>query len=191
MKFVPLDIAGAWEVRVERHDDERGYFARLWCREEFGAAGIDSDLVQASASFNRVAGTVRGMHFSLPPAREGKLVRCAVGEVHDVVLDLRPGSTTFGQHRFVVLTQDEQNALYIPPGVAHGFQTLVDGATVHYMMTERYRPELAAGVRYDDPAFAIRWPLGVAVISERDRSYPDFDQVAHKNACLSFYAVDR
>jgi dTDP-4-dehydrorhamnose 3,5-epimerase len=172
--FEATPIPGAFLVRLERLEDERGFFARAWCRDEFAARGIEVEMVQASVSFNRRAGTLRGMHYAKPPAREGKLVRCSRGTIHDVILDLRPDSPAFRRHAAWVLDDDAHDALYIPPGVAHGFQTLVDDCEILYMMTEAYRPQLAAGVRFDDPAFGIRWPLPVSVMAERDRSYPGF-----------------
>ncbi len=174
MKFSQTPIDGARLVEVERHVDERGYFARIWCREEFQAQGIDVDLMQASVSRNLRRGTLRGMHFTHSPSREAKLVRCSRGRVHDVILDLRPGSPSFLKHFAVTLDADEHNALYIPQGVAHGFQTLEDDCEVTYMMTDLYRPEVADGARYDDPSFGIAWPLEVTCIAQRDRSYPDF-----------------
>lgn len=173
MRFEALPIPGAYAVEIERHDDARGYFARVWCRDEFSAHCIAVDMVQASISHNREAGTVRGMHYTVEPSREGKLVRCVRGAVHDVLLDLRVQSAAHLRHVAVVLDAARHNAVYIPPGVAHGFQTLADDCDVLYMMTDVYRPELAAGVRYDDPAFGIHWPLPVSVIADRDRDYPD------------------
>ncbi len=178
MIFGALPIAGAYAIGVERRVDERGYFGRLWCREEFAAHGIQVEIVQTSVSHNDVAGTLRGMHFAWPPSLEAKLVRCGSGRILDVILDLRPDSPTFLRHVAVELDARQYNAVYIPPGVAHGFQTLVDDADVVYMMTEIYRPELADGVRYDDRAFGIRWPLPVARIAARDAAYPDFDREA-------------
>lgn len=179
MIFAPTPLAGALIVEPERKVDERGFFARTWCRQEFAQHGIDVEVVQASVSHNRRAGTLRGMHFTWPPSREGKLVRCERGAVYDVIVDLRPDSSTFLQHFGAELNQDNGRALYIPPGFAHGFQTLTDDTDVVYMMTDFYRPELADGVRFDDPAFAIRWPRSVTVIVERDRTYPDFGRDAH------------
>jgi dTDP-4-dehydrorhamnose 3,5-epimerase len=178
--FEELPIAGAYLIRVERRADERGYFGRLWCRAEFAAHGITVDMVQASVSHNDVAGTLRGMHFTWPPSHEGKLVRCGRGRVLDVILDLRPDSPTFMRHVAVELDASDHDAVYIPPGAAHGFQTLLDDTDVVYLMTEFYRPELADGVRYDDPCFGIRWPLPISRIAERDASYPDFDAVQHR-----------
>ncbi len=183
MIFVPTPLAGALVVEPERKADERGFFARTWCRHEFARHGLDVEVVQASISHNRRAGTLRGMHFAWPPSREGKLVRCERGSVHDVIIDLRPDSATFTQHVAVELNEDNCRALYIPPGFAHGFQTLTDGTEVLYMMTDFYRAELADGMRFDDPAFGIRWPRPVTVIVERDRSYLDFDRDAHVRRC--------
>lgn len=174
MKFLATPIDAAMLVEVDRHEDERGYFARIWCREEFRAQGIEVDLLQASVSRNRRRGTLRGMHFTHAPSREAKLVRCSRGRVHDVILDLRRGSPSFLKHFAVTLDADAHNALYIPQGVAHGFQTLEDDCEVTYMMTDVYRPECADGVRYDDAAFGIAWPLEVSCIAERDRTYPDY-----------------
>ena len=180
MKLQPLPIAGCQLVTIKRADDERGFFARLWCREIFAQAGIHISIEQTSASYNHRAGTLRGLHFAWPPAQENKLVRCARGRMHDVLLDLRPDATTFGHSVCMVLDADEHNALFVPPGVAHGFQTLADNTEVHYMMSEAYQAGLTDGVRHDDPAFGLVWPLPVASLSERDRCYPDFDAVLHR-----------
>ena len=174
MNFHPTPIAGAFVVEPQRVEDERGFFARVWCESEFAQHGLKVSMLQASLSHNRSAGTIRGMHWSRDPAQEGKLVRCQNGRLLDVIVDLRPHQPSFLKHVAVELDDRSHRALYIPPGVAHGFQTLVDDCDVLYMMTEAYQPGLAAGARYDDPAFAISWPLPVSVISERDRTYPDF-----------------
>lgn len=179
MKISALPIDGARLIEVQPHLDERGSFARLWCRETFAAAGLP-ELQQASASFNTQAGTLRGLHFTWPPSAEGKLVRCARGRLHDVMLDLRPGSPSYLQHLAVVLDADERNAVYIPPGVAHGFQTLQDATELHYSMTEAYRPALADGYRFDDAAFGIVWPLPVASIGAKDLAWPAFDEATHR-----------
>lgn len=181
MRFTRLPIDGAWRVDVERMGDERGHFARVWCTDEFAAVGINVAMVQASASINRRRGTLRGMHFTWPPVREGKLVRCTRGRIHDVLLDLRPDAPSFMTHVAVVLDEHDQNAVYIPHGVAHGFQSLIDDSDILYMMTERYAANLTDGVRHDDPAFGIVWPLPISVITERDRSYAAFDSVAHRS----------
>lgn len=179
MIFRSTVIPGARIVQADRKQDHRGYFARVWCRDEFLANGIDIGIAQASVSHNLRAGTLRGMHFAWPPAAEGKLVRCERGAIFDAIVDLRPDSSAYLQQVSVRLDEDSGDALYIPPGVAHGFQTLVDDTTVLYMMSEAYRPELADGVRYDDAAFGIEWPLEASVIAGRDRDYPAFDRSAH------------
>jgi dTDP-4-dehydrorhamnose 3,5-epimerase len=162
---------------MERHCDERGFFARSVCVEEFQAHGLPADFVQSSVSWNRRRGTVRGMHFQWPPSREGKLVRCLRGAIHDVLLDLRPAEPTYLRHRAVLLDQDNRDAVFIPSGVAHGFQTLADDCEVLYQMTELHAPALAAGVRWDDPSFGIPWPIASAiVIAQRDAAYPGFDR---------------
>ena len=177
MKFEPLGLPGAVLVRMERHSDERGFFARSACTEEFAAQGLSGAFVQSSISWNPRRGTVRGLHFQWPPSRESKLVRCVRGSIHDVLLDLRPGSQTYLTACAVGLDQDSRDAVYIPSGVAHGFQTLDDGCEVLYQMTDFHAPLLAAGVRWDDPTFAIQWPVSTGiVISPRDAQYPDFSR---------------
>jgi dTDP-4-dehydrorhamnose 3,5-epimerase len=179
MKFEALAIADAKLITPQPAADERGHFARLWCEDSFAQAGLTMAIAQTSVSFNRQAGTVRGMHFAWAPAQEAKLVRCARGRMQDVLLDLRPFSVSYLRWVAVLLIAEEYRTLYIPPGVAHGFQTAVDDTEVHYMMSERYLPELLAGVRYDDPQFGIHWPLPVSQVSERDRNYADFDPEGH------------
>lgn len=174
MIFTTTPIAGALLVAPERLTDERGYFARLWCAESFAAQGIAGAMVQSSVSYNRLAGTVRALHYARAPAQEGKLVRAQRGRIHDVIVDLRADSPSYLQHFSVELSAASQLALYVPPGVAHGFQTLEDDCEIVYLMTEAYRPDCAAGVRYNDPAFGIEWPLPVSLIAERDANYPDF-----------------
>jgi dTDP-4-dehydrorhamnose 3,5-epimerase len=176
MHFHATALAGVYQVELAPHPDERGFFARSWCTREFAEHGLPGQLVQSSLSHNTRKGTLRGMHFQWAPSQEGKLVRCERGAVFDVLIDLRPASATFLQNFAVELDSDRGNAVYIPPGIAHGFQTLADETRVIYMMTDFYAPELADGFRHDDPAFGIRWPLPVSVISERDRSWPVFDR---------------
>lgn len=179
MIFEPTAIPGAFAVLPERREDERGFFARAWCRDEFAACGITINIAQSSVSYNHRAGTLRGMHFAWPSAQEGKLVRCERGAVYDVIVDLRPGSAAYLHHHALQLDESNGFSLYVPPGVAHGFLTLADQSRVLYMMSEAYRPELAGGVRFDDAAFGIRWPRPVAMIDARDRDYPNFDTAAH------------
>jgi dTDP-4-dehydrorhamnose 3,5-epimerase len=176
MRFEPLVIDGAALVRIDPHRDARGFFARSFCVEEFAAAGLPTQAVQASVSYNERFGTIRGMHFQWPPSSEGKLVRCTRGRLYDVLLDLRPRSATYLRHVSVTLDEENRDAVFIPAGIAHGFQTLRAGTEVLYQMTDSYAPALAAGVRWNDPAFAINWPSPEVVISERDANYPDFDR---------------
>ncbi len=174
MIFRELDLPGAFLLEPERLEDERGFFARVFCRRELEAHGLNPAVAQCSLSFNRRRSTVRGMHWQAPPAEEAKLVRCVRGAVHDVIVDLRPDSPTFRRHAGVELGAENRLALYVPPGFAHGFQTLEDSTELLYQMSEFYAPERAQGFRFDDPEVGIRWPLPVSVISERDRSLPPF-----------------
>ena len=176
MRFEPLPIAGAMLVQIEPQRDARGFFARTYCASEFAAAGLPTQVVQASVSYNETTGTVRGMHFQLPPSRESKLVRCVRGALYDVLVDLRPQSATYLQHLGVTLDEENRAAVFIPHGVAHGFQTLSPRTELLYQMTDVYAPKLAAGVRWNDPAFNISWPQQVSSISYRDTQYPDFDR---------------
>lgn len=160
---------------LERHQDDRGFFARTWCRREFEAAGLDPRLVQCSQSHNLHRGILRGLHWQAPPHAEVKLVRCTRGAIWDVIVDLRPGSPTYLQHLGVELTEDNGRALYIPEGFAHGFVTLADGTDVCYQMSEYYHPESARGARWDDPAFAITWPVTLPRLHPRDATYPNFE----------------
>ena len=172
MTFHETAIPGCVVVRPERHVDDRGHFARTWDGAELAAAGLSPDLSQCSTSFNRAAGTLRGMHWQAAPYQEAKLVRCTRGAVWDVCLDLRPDSETFRQWHGETLTADGGAALYVPPGCAHGFLTLEDAAEVLYMISAPYVPEAGRGVRWDDPAFGIAWPARVRVVHPRDAGYP-------------------
>ncbi len=154
--------------------DERGLFARTWCREEFETAGLNSHLTQCSISYNVRKGTLRGMHYQSAPYAESKLVRCTRGAIYDVALDLRADSPTFREWIGVNLTADNREMIFIPEGCAHGFLTLEDNSEVCYQISEFYRPEAARGVRWDDPAFGIVWPAKPQLLSDRDRNYPDF-----------------
>jgi dTDP-4-dehydrorhamnose 3,5-epimerase len=172
--FKETPLAGLFVIEPEKIADQRGFFARTWCQRELAAHGLESQLVQCSISFNRKAGTLRGMHYQVAPCEETKIVRCTRGAVFDVVIDLRPHSPTFKRHVAVTLTGENHIILYIPKGFAHGFQTLEDDTEVLYQMSEFYAPEYARGVRWNDPAFAITWPAADRIINERDQSYPDF-----------------
>jgi dTDP-4-dehydrorhamnose 3,5-epimerase len=173
--FRATDLAGAWVLEPERFEDGRGFFARTFCRDEFEARGLDPVVAQCSVSYNHRQGTLRGLHFQGAPREEAKLVRCTRGAIFDAIVDLRPGSPTRGRHFAVVLSAEAGNQLYIPKGMAHGFQTLADGTEVFYQISEVYAPDLARGYRFDDPAFGIPWPLPVSVIADKDRNLPRFE----------------
>jgi dTDP-4-dehydrorhamnose 3,5-epimerase len=175
LKFISTALAGAFVIELEPLIDERGFFARTFCQQEFEALGLDPVLRQCSISFNHRRGTLRGMHYQATPHEEAKLVRCTRGAIHDVILDLRASSPTFSRWIGVRVSADNRRMVYIPRGFAHGFQTLVDDSEVFYQMSEFYHPECARGLRWNDPRFAIEWPLADAIISARDRSYPDFE----------------
>lgn len=174
MIFRETALAGAFILESERVEDERGFFARTWCRREFEERGLDPKLVQCSISFNRRRGTLRGMHYQAAPHAETKLVRCTSGAIFDVVLDLRSDSESYRQWVGVELNQGNRRMLFIPKGCAHGFLTLEDDVEVFYQISELHSAEHARGVRWNDPAFAIEWPGEAIVISQRDREYPDF-----------------
>ncbi len=177
MTFHETKIHGVFEIRLEPRVDERGFFARSWCEKELVDHGLDPKVVQCNLSRNTKRGTLRGMHYQAEPFAETKIMRCTRGAVHDVVLDLRPRSKSFKHWVAVILTEELGNMVYVPDGCAHGFLTLKDGSDVFYQMSEFYNPEAARGVRWNDPAFDIVWPEDVRIISERDRSYPDFAQL--------------
>jgi dTDP-4-dehydrorhamnose 3,5-epimerase len=173
VQFVPTELPGAYVVELERHVDERGFFARAWSGDEFEATGLTSALSQCSISRNTRAGTLRGMHFQRHPHEEAKLVRCTRGSIWDVIIDLRPESPTHRRWIGVELDAASGRALYVPEGFAHGFQTLEDDTDVLYMISTPYAPESAAGVSWDDPAIGITWPEAPSrTISERDRAWP-------------------
>lgn len=175
MIITPTPLDGVHEIALEPHVDERGSFARIFCRKDFEAFGLDPDLAQCNLSGNRRRGTLRGLHYQVSPSEEAKVVRCVRGAIYDVALDLRPDSPSYLRHHARELSAENGRALYIPPGCAHGFQTLVDDSLVLYLMTDFYEPELSRGVRWDDPAFGIAWPVDDPIMLERDRAYPDFE----------------
>ena len=176
MLFRETKLPGAFVIELQKHDDERGFFARSWCQKEFEAHGLNSRMVQSNVSFNKVKGTLRGMHHQVAPCAEAKLVRCTRGAIYDVIIDLRRESVTYRQHVSEVLSSNNYKALFVPEGFAHGFQTLEDDSEVFYQMSEFYSPEHQRGVRYNDLAFGINWPIVATVISDRDRSYEDFTE---------------
>jgi dTDP-4-dehydrorhamnose 3,5-epimerase len=172
MIFTTTRFDGAWLIDIEPREDERGFFARTWCREELAAQGLDTEIAQESLSYNLRRGTLRGLHFQRSPHEEIKIVRCTRGAIFDVIVDLRPRSPTYLRWQGFELTADNRRALYVPEGFAHGFQTLIDEVEVGYQISAFYVPEAAGGYRHNEAAFSIAWPLPVTVISERDIAWP-------------------
>jgi dTDP-4-dehydrorhamnose 3,5-epimerase len=174
MKFTETPLSGAFAIGLTSIADARGFFARTFCRREFAERGIDFPVAQCNRSRNTKRGILRGMHFQRAPHEEAKLVRCARGALWDVIIDLRPGSSSFGRWFGLELSEANDISLYVPAGFAHGFQTLADDTTIEYTMSEFYEPAVASGVRWNDPAFGIIWPVAEPVLSERDEAYPDW-----------------
>jgi dTDP-4-dehydrorhamnose 3,5-epimerase len=174
VRFEELALKGAYLVKIESAADERGFFARTFCKDEFATHGLIADISQASISFNERRGTVRGLHFSVAPHAETKLVRCTAGAIHDVIVDLRPDSATYLDAIGIELSAGNRHALYIPAGFAHGFQTLKDETEVLYLIDTPYAASAARGICWNDPAIKIHWPEPIATISERDRQFPDW-----------------
>lgn len=173
MKFSEARLPGAWLIEIDRLEDERGFFARSFCQREFQEHGLDSSVAQCNISQNCLQGTLRGMHFQLPPFAEAKLVRCTRGAIYDAIIDLRPASSAFLRWEAFELSAADYRMLYVPKGFAHGFLTLQDDSEVFYQMSEFYAPQAARGVRWDDPLFGIEWPAPVRCISPKDGAYPD------------------
>ncbi len=174
MIFRETALKGAFTIDLDRIEDGRGFFARSWCAKEFEANGLDTGLVQCNVSYNKLQGTLRGMHYQAAPAAEVKVVRCTSGAIHDVIADLRADSPTYKKTFSVLLSAENRRSLYIPKYFAHGFLTLTAETEVLYQMSEYYLPDCARGFRWDDPSFGIYWPGQALVISEKDRSYPDY-----------------
>jgi len=174
MIFKELNLKGTFIIELEKRIDERGFFARTWCRKEFEAYGLVKEMVQANVSFNRKKGTLRGMHYQVAPYEEVKLVRCTRGAIYDVVIDLRLDSPTYKQWVGVELTSENYKMIYVPENFAHGFITLQDNTEVTYLVSEFYSPGSERGIRYNDPAFGIKWPIPVSVISEKDKNWQDY-----------------
>ena len=179
MMFTAAPLAGAFVVSQEPRVDDRGFFARAFCAREFEAAGLESRFVQANNTLTTRKGTVRGFHYQLPPSAEVKLVRCIRGAVHDVIVDIRPDSATFLQSFGADLTADNRHMMYVPRGFAHGFVALTDDAELNYMVSAYYDPQQERGLRFNDPALGVQWPLAMRDISAKDGSWPDFDPVFH------------
>jgi dTDP-4-dehydrorhamnose 3,5-epimerase len=174
MKFIATELAGAWIVEPEPASDARGFFARTFCAREFQEHSLEAPIAQSSISFNHRRATLRGIHYQRAPFAEAKLVRCTTGRIYDVIVDLRPESASFGRWIGIELSAANRRMAYISPGLGHGFQTLEDASEVFYQISTYYAPDYARGVRWNDPAFAIEWPLPRPILSNRDRGYPDF-----------------
>lgn len=179
MLFTKTPLEGACLIELEKHSDERGFFARMFCEREFEAQGLVARFVQVNNSLATEKGTLRGMHYQLAPKAEVKVVRCVRGALYDLIIDLRKDSPTFCQHFGATLTADNRTMLYVPKGFAHGFMTLEEDTEALYLVDEFYAPDRERGLRWDDPKFGIDWPLAPAVISDKDRSHPDFDEAFH------------
>lgn len=174
MRFTETVLKGAFLIQLERKQDSRGFFARTFCQREFAEHGLDTQVAQCNVSFNPRKGTLRGMHYQAKPYEEAKVVRCTMGRIYDVIIDLRRESPTFKKSFGVELTAQDHNMLYVPRGFGHGFQTLENDAEIFYQISEFYSPDHQRGVRWNDPAFGIEWPPDERIISERDQNYPDF-----------------
>jgi dTDP-4-dehydrorhamnose 3,5-epimerase len=177
MIFVETELKGAFVIELERREDNRGFFARAFCQKEFDAHGLKPTIAQANVASNRLKGTLRGMHFQYPPAAETKLVRCTRGAILDIIVDLRPESPTYLRHVAVELSEDNQRALYVPERFAHGYQVLRDNTDTSYQVGEFYTPGAEGGLRYDDPALRLHWPLPITAISDKDREWALMDKV--------------
>jgi dTDP-4-dehydrorhamnose 3,5-epimerase len=179
MLFNKTPLQGAYTIDLEKRGDDRGFFARLFCEKEFGAAGLETHFVQINNSSSATRGTLRGMHFQLPPAAEVKVVRCIKGALYDVIVDLRPDSPSFKQWFGAELSAENRRMMYVPRGFAHGFITLTDDTEAFYLVSAFYAPEQERGLRFDDPAIGIEWPLTPTEMSEKDRKWPDLDPAFH------------
>lgn len=178
MIFTPTELQDAYIIDLEEKHDNRGFFARTFCAKEFEAHGLKPVVAQCNLSFNHKKGTLRGMHYQIPPAAETKLIRCTRGAIYDVIIDMRPDSPTYLKHIGVELTAENRRALYVPEMFAHGYQALTDGAEVIYQVGEFYTPGYERGLRYDDPFFNIKWPLEITEISEKDKNWPLMTTIA-------------
>lgn len=176
MIFTETKLKGAFLIEIQKLEDERGFFGRSWCVEEMKNHGINTRVLQANVSFNKMKGTLRGMHYQQAPHQEAKLVRCVRGRIYDVIIDLRKNSSTFKQWIGVELTADNYKMLYVPEDFAHGFITLEDNCEINYLMSAVYVPGAAATIRWNDPMFGIKWPIHPEILSEKDRLQPDFIQ---------------
>ena len=174
MIFKETSLKGAYIIELEKIEDSRGFFSRVWCKREFEEKGLDSYVAQSNLSFNNQAGTLRGMHFQVSPFEETKLVRCTRGRIYDVIIDMRPESPTYNQWTAFELTEDNYKMLYIPKDFAHGYQTLEHNSEIYYQVSQFYSPGSESGIRHNDPSLNIEWPLDVSAISDKDRNWPDY-----------------
>jgi dTDP-4-dehydrorhamnose 3,5-epimerase len=174
MEFIETKLSGAFLVSLQKIEDRRGFFARGWCRDEFSEHGLTSDMTQLNVGFSHRRGTLRGLHYQVPPHQEAKLIRCTRGAIFDVIVDLRPDSPTRGRWFGAELTDENALMVYVPEGFAHGYQTLTDNTETYYLTSARYAASAARGVRYNEPAFGISWPLPVSVVSDADAGWPDY-----------------
>jgi dTDP-4-dehydrorhamnose 3,5-epimerase len=177
MIFRETPLEGPFIIDLEKREDERGFFSRTWCSKEYESNGLIKRVVQANTSFNKRKGTLRGMHYQISPNTETKSIRCLKGAIFDVIIDLRPDSSSYKKWFGIELTAENRTMLYVPENFAHGFLTLEDNSEVYYLVSEYYAPECERGIRYDDPAFGISWPAQIEVISEKDRTWPDYREV--------------
>ena len=175
MIFHQTDLEGAWLIEPDRHTDDRGFFARIYCQDEFAAHGLDSEMVQGNISYTKAAGTIRGMHYQLPPMMEAKYIRALSGTIIDVIIDLRPWSPTYLKHIGVELSAENRLGIYVPPMFAHGHQALTDDVEITYLVSRFYTPGLERGLRFNEPRFEIEWPVPVTAVSDKDNSWDDFD----------------
>ncbi len=174
MIFTETKLKGAFIIEINKLSDDRGFFGRSWCKREMEEHGLNGNVVQANTSFSKKKGTIRGFHYQKPPYEETKMIRCTKGAIYDVIIDLREDSPTYMQWIGVELTEDNYKMLYVPENFAHAFITLTDNSEVYYLVTSYYTPNSEAGIRFDDPAFNVKWPVPVEVVSEKDKSFPDF-----------------
>jgi dTDP-4-dehydrorhamnose 3,5-epimerase len=179
MKFNEVSVNDAYLIELDLIGDDRGFFARVLCKNEFDKLGLSSQFVQVNSSLSALKGTLRGMHYQLTPSSEVKIVRCIKGSLYDVILDLRPNSNTFGKWFGAELSDKNRKMMYVPEGFAHGFITLEDNTEAFYFVSEFYNPDLERGIRHDDPTFGIEWPIDPIEISEKDRSWPNFNREWH------------
>jgi len=179
MKFTETPLKGAYTIDLEKKGDDRGFFARFFCKNELAEQGLNNEIVQINNSLSQNKGTLRGFHYQLPPFEEDKIVRCLHGSLYDVIIDLRKDSQTFGQWFGAELTAENRKMMYVPKGFAHGLITLEPNTEILYMVTQFYAPEYERGIRWNDPKFNVQWPIEPVEISEKDRNQPDFDEKYH------------